>query len=558
MQGGPDLCAFSPEDRSRRVLDFVHGLLGKTGPETLCPDSFLAGLAEAFGATGAGAAVLPDSTILGRSAKSAAAPPRIWPWQIRPELVTEASNSALALSVRQGGDGAFLLTVAAQPIGLSYVVWVETPDDRAWTKAEQAALVLAAQVLGRGENERRATQGRSGRLDQAARRRRLEDAALVARRVCHDVGNLLTGIQGFTELALAQLDSDSPALVYVKEINQAVQHANHVTGQMRLFSRRTPGSTRPSHVTTTLAEEEARFRQAPGAAALALEIDASPDLPAVALTTESVRTILGHVLDNAREAIKGSGKVTLRARLVQLHEADCADLLGYMAPGPHVEISVRDDGCGLSPEARQRLFTEPFFTDKPRHRGLGLAVAYGILCAHKGGLSVETGSEYGTVVRLLLPVAGVSTLVEPARPYRPGLVRGEKVLVVDDDPMILKLCSATLEQAGYRVYTAGDATEALDSYQAAVREPFRLVVSDVVMPRMTGVDLARRLRNQDATLGVLFMSGQVGANLPNEEFVGGPCDFLPKPFRPDGLLNAVRTALDRAARPIPAGAGGPR
>jgi DNA-binding NtrC family response regulator len=107
------------------------------------------------------------------------------------------------------------------------------------------------------------------------------------------------------------------------------------------------------------------------------------------------------------------------------------------------------------------------------------------------------------------------------------------------------------------VHTAADGAQAFDSYQAAGREPFRLVVSDVVMPRMTGVDLARRLRDQDATLGVVFMSGQVGPNLPNEEFAGGPCDFLPKPFRPDGLLNAVRTALDRAARPVPAGAGGP-
>jgi CheY-like chemotaxis protein len=396
-----------------------------------------------------------------------------------------------------------------------------------------------------------------GRFDQAARRRRLEDAALVTRRMCHDVGNLLTGILGFTELTLSQLDSNSPALPYVKELYQAVQHANHVTGQMRLFSRRNAGSTRPSLLTAALTEEEARFRQAPGAAALALEIDASPELPLVPLNTEALRTVLGHVLDNAREAIKGPGKVRLRARLVQLSEADCVDLLGCAAPGPHVEIAISDDGCGLSPEARQRLFAEPFFTDKPRHRGLGLAVTYGILCAHKGGLSVEPGQEYGTVVRLLLPAAAASVPVEPVRPYRPGLIRGEKVLVVDDDPMILKLCSATLEQAGYRVHTAADGAQALDSFQAAVREPFRLVVSDVVMPRMTGVDLARRLRNQDANLSVVFMSGQVGPSLPNEEMAGGPCDFLPKPFRPDGLLNAVRTALDRAARPVPAGAGGP-
>jgi two-component system cell cycle sensor histidine kinase/response regulator CckA len=129
------------------------------------------------------------------------------------------------------------------------------------------------------------------------------------------------------------------------------------------------------------------------------------------------------------------------------------------------------------------------------------------------------------------------------------------VLVVDDDPMILKFCSATLEQAGYRVHTATNASEAFDSYLAAGPEPFRLVVSDVVMPRMTGVELARRLRNQDAGVGVLFMSGQVIPNLPKEQLVGGPCDFLPKPFRPEGLLNAVRAALDRATRRAPARAG---
>jgi signal transduction histidine kinase/ActR/RegA family two-component response regulator len=545
------------EERSRRALEFAYGLLGKTGADAPCLESILAGLAEAFAASGAGMAVLPDGSIVARTVNGQAVSPRPWPWQLRPELLIEASASALALSARIGGERTFLLTVAAQPTGSSYLVWIETPDDPEWTNPERAALVVAAQVLGRIENERRTTQRGAGRLDQAARKRRLEDAALVTRRVCHDVGNLLTGIQGFAELALAQIEANSTALPYVKEINQAVQHANNVTGQMRLFARRNPGSTKPTCLTPILAEEEARFRQASGAAAIELEIDAPRDLPAVGISAEPLRTLLGHVLDNAREAIKGSGKVKLRCRLAHLNEVDCADLLGAALPGPHVEVTVSDDGCGLSPEARQRLFTEPFFTDKPRHRGLGLAVVYGLLCAHKGALSIGAGAEQGTRVRFVAPVTAVSTSMEPARPYRPGLARGEKVLVVDDDPMILKLCSATLEQAGYRVHTAGDGREALDSYQAAGREPFRLVVSDVVMPRMTGVDLARRLRNQDATLGVVFMSGQVGPSPPSEELAGGPCDFLPKPFRPEGLLNAVRTALDRAARPVPVSAGGP-
>jgi CheY-like chemotaxis protein len=219
-----------------------------------------------------------------------------------------------------------------------------------------------------------------------------------------------------------------------------------------------------------------------------------------------------------------------------------------------VEVAVSDDGCGLSPEARQRLFAELFFTDKPRHRGLGLAVAYGILQAHKGALTVEPRAERGTLARLFLPVAAVSAPAAPARGVSTNAARGEKVLVVDDDPMVLKLCTATLQRAGYRVQTASTASEALDSYQAAGREPFRLVVSDVIMPRMSGVDLARRLRSKDANLNVLFMSGQGSPGFPKEEFEGGPFDFLSKPFRPEELLSAVRSAIDRADQRIPVGA----
>jgi DNA-binding NtrC family response regulator len=185
-----------------------------------------------------------------------------------------------------------------------------------------------------------------------------------------------------------------------------------------------------------------------------------------------------------------------------------------------------------------------------------LAVVYGILQAYKGALTVEPRPDRGALVRLLLPAATAAAPV--ASPYGPATsaARGEKVLVVDDDPMILKLCTATLEKAGYRVQTASTASEALDSYQAAVREPFRLVLSDVVMPRMTGVDLAKRLRRADANVNLLFMSGQVSPHFAKEELAGGPFDFLAKPFRPEGLLSAVRCALDRASQRLAAAAAG--
>jgi DNA-binding NtrC family response regulator len=121
-------------------------------------------------------------------------------------------------------------------------------------------------------------------------------------------------------------------------------------------------------------------------------------------------------------------------------------------------------------------------------------------------------------------------------------------LVVDDDPIILQLCSTTLQRAGYQVQTASSGSEALNSYTSAAHEPFHLVISDVLMPRMTGVDLARRLRTQDASVNLLLMSGQTSADLSEEDLPGGSPDFLAKPFRPEGLLSAVRSALERGAR----------
>jgi DNA-binding NtrC family response regulator len=166
-------------------------------------------------------------------------------------------------------------------------------------------------------------------------------------------------------------------------------------------------------------------------------------------------------------------------------------------------------------------------------------------------LRLEPGVEQGTSVKVYLPAA-------------PGLApshgkqnRGDRVLIVDDDPIILQLCSTTLERAGYQVHTALSGPEALSSYTAAAPDSFRLVISDILMPRMTGVDLARRLRNHDVNVNVLLMSGQVSADMAQVDLPGAALDFLAKPFRPDGLLSAVRSALEQGARRVPAAAGSP-
>ena len=201
---------------------------------------------------------------------------------------------------------------------------------------------------------------------------------------------------------------------------------------------------------------------------------------------------------------------------------------------------MADAGPGLGPEASRRLFAEPFFSAKPRRRGFGLAVAYGIVHAHHGGLRLRPGAAGGTIAEVYLPAA------VPAPPAVEAPARGEKILVVDDDPNILRFICASLERAGYQAHGATGADEALVQYTASGPERFRLVLSDVIMPKTTGVDLARRLLTLDPDVRVLFMSGQTTNDFTRLDFSGRRFEFLSKPFRPEALLRAVRGAIDRA------------
>jgi CheY-like chemotaxis protein len=292
-----------------------------------------------------------------------------------------------------------------------------------------------------------------------------------------------------------------------------------------------------------LAAEEARLCRS--AADVSLERTLAADLPPVALTAEHLSQVLGALLDNAREALEGPGRITVAAAVRDLSEAECRDFFGDLRAGTHVEITIADTGAGLSSEVTRRLFAEPFFSTKPRHRGFGLTLAYGILASHRGGLSLQGGADGGALARLVLPVASIPTpaasLVSDKQPPQ----RGERVLVVDDDPLILQLITRTLERAGYRVVTTANPEGGLAAYTAAAADPFRLVLADVVMPSGSGVDLAQKLLSHDSGVRVLFMSGQVAADYARQDFATSHFDLLPKPFRPETLLRAVRRTLER-------------
>ncbi len=535
-------------DSSKAVLDYLHRLLRRSNEEQPSLAGLLAELAEVFEVTAVGLASLPEGRIVHRHPSMPVEGETTWPWQEDPNLLNRANGGNVHLE-RAGCP--MLLAVFTGSDRSNWLLWLEDARRTAFTDSEAAALCLAGQILARGlANENRAKW--ADRLDLLARQERMETTANVTRRLAHDFGNILTGILGFTELALnQQIPTSAPLHSYLTETYRAAQNGAQFTHQLRLFSRRQSGSSRGCQLATLLAEQEARlFAAQPNG--LNLRFITPAELPSVALDPEHLHQVLTALLDNARESLAGPGTISVSARTVELSEDDCMDLFGAARPGPHVELVIADTGVGLSPEVRQKLFAEPFFSTKPRRRGFGLAVTYGILTAHRGGLRLHSGEEGGVVARVLLPVAPapspMPTTEEVVRPTE--RLRGDRILVVDDEPEVLNVVSASLTRAGFRVEPVNSGEAALQAYFAHSADPFSLVITDVLMPGIGGVELVRRLMRRDPSVRVLFMSGHVSTDFTREDFADQAFEFLAKPFRPEQLVRVTRAAIERSSRPV--------
>ncbi|MFQ3649196.1 MAG: response regulator [Gemmataceae bacterium] len=446
-------------------------------------------------------------------------------------------------------DGPADLVTHVTANGKTWLLWLEPGTNRpGWTEAEAAALSVFA--LGMGRVLERSQPSWASQALLCAGQQQMEMAAAVSRRLAHDFGNILTGILGFTELALAQqIPAHTSLHGYLSEAYRAAQAGAVFTNQLRLFASRQPLSTRNGDVEAVLRELEAtRFADRP--AELSFRLDIPPHLPPVSIEAEPLRHVLAALLENAREAIQGPGVISVSVRCVHLTSAHAAHYYGDVRPGPHQEITIADTGSGLSPEALQRLFVEPFFSTKARRRGgFGLAIAYGILVSHKGGLQLQPGEERGVVVRVVVPVAAPQPLngteTSISANGRPS-AGGESLLVVEDDPEVLQFVLSTLTRAGFKPTGFLNAEEALKEF--LTNGPYPLVLTDVRMQPISGVEFAQRLLRRDPLVRIVFMSGQVTAEFTQGELNNKSFDFLAKPFRPEQLVRTVRASLERTPR----------
>ena len=387
------------------------------------------------------------------------------------------------------------------------------------------------------------------RLEAELRRsHRLEAVGRLAGGIAHDFNNLLVVMLSCAELLEKRFESNDPGLDLVVQIREAADRAADLTRQLLAFSRGQPAQSRPLDLRDLIGQLGSLLRRLIGEH-IDLLIDPGRESEPMAVEADpsQLEQIVVNLVANARDAMPQGGRVRISVDRRQIRPWEST---GQVTPGDYVALSVADSGQGMNAEQLDRAF-DPFYTTKSlgKGTGLGLATVYAIAEQNGGHASIASAPGKGTTVEVLLPHSADRTswstlFADQAAAHVVRSGGGESILLVEDETTIRDLFETSLKMAGYRVTTAGDGQEALDRVS---REDLRvdLLVTDVVMPRMSGPDLVRRLLPLRPHLRVLYMSGySADANLsvmPRDE----RAVVLQKPFSPKLLLAEIRKALNR-------------
>ena len=366
---------------------------------------------------------------------------------------------------------------------------------------------------------------------------KMESVGRLAGGVAHDFNNLLAVITLQADLMGRELDPGGRPARRAEEIKKSAERAATLTRQLLAFSRKQVLQPTVTDLNEVLAGVGKILRSLLGEEVELLH-ELNPAPGKVLADRGQLEQVILNLAVNARDAMKRQGRLTVGTRNVRLDREE-AERVGAKE-GAYVLLSVADTGAGMSEEVRARAF-EPFFTTKDigEGTGLGLSTVYGIVKQSGGHITLESTPGQGTTVRVYLPRVDEAGADDAGREHG-----GETILLVEDEPMVMRMMQEILETAGYRLLTAGGGEEAVRTLAVAA-EKVDLLLTDVVMPGMDGRELARRLLSLRPDLKVLYMSGY--ANPSAFGGVGGHA-LLPKPFYPQGLLSKIRAVLDGRAQ----------
>jgi two-component system cell cycle sensor histidine kinase/response regulator CckA len=394
----------------------------------------------------------------------------------------------------------------------------------------------------RGEEERQALE------HQLAQSQKIEAVGQLAGGIAHDFNNLLTTITGYTELLLSSLAADDPRRSHAEQVRRSAQRAAALTHQLLAFSRRQVLEPKTLDLNEVVSGIEEMLRRLIGEH-IELRTRRAPDLWPVRADPGQLEQAIMNLVVNARDAMPGGGRLTIETANAEL-DPTYVGVHMPVEPGGYAMVAVTDSGIGMTPEVRARLF-EPFFTTKEQGKGtgLGLSTTYGIVKQSGGYIWCYSEPGTGTTFKIYLPRADKAAAPAPQAP--PAIATSplpvcETILLVEDEPEVRSLVQRLLKMQGYTVVAAANPDEAL----AIIRDfkgQIDLMVTDVVMPGMSGRQLAERLAKILPDLKVLFVSGYTDDAIVHHGILDPGTAFLQKPFTPQALARKVREVIEAPA-----------
>ncbi|OLD59472.1 MAG: hypothetical protein AUF60_05345 [Gemmatimonadetes bacterium 13_1_20CM_69_28] len=384
---------------------------------------------------------------------------------------------------------------------------------------------------------------RLGLEQQLRQAQKMEAVGRLAGGIAHDFNNILTAITGHADLLLEDLGHHDPRRADVDEIRRSAERAAGLTRQLLAFSRQQVLQPKVVDLNALVLDMDKLLRRLIGEdVELATVLD--PTLGRVTADPGQLEQVIVNLAVNARDAMPQGGKLTLETRNIDLDSSYTLEH-SLVKPGPYVQLTVSDSGIGMDEETQAHAF-EPFFTTKPRGQGtgLGLAMVYGTVKQSGGFIWVYSEPGRGATFKIYLPRvdAPVESAAPPAPVERPP--RGsETVLLAEDEPAVRAIARQALERQGYTVLAAPSGADAL-ALAAQHGATIHLLLTDVVMPGMSGRDLADRLTAQRPGIRVLYISGYTDNAIVRHGMLEPGLAYLQKPFRPDALVRKVREVLD--------------
>jgi PAS domain S-box-containing protein len=400
--------------------------------------------------------------------------------------------------------------------------------------------------IGQDITERKQAEAEREKLQaQLNQAQKMESVGRLAGGVAHDFNNMLGVILGHLEFAMEKAEQDHELHTDLKEIQTAAKRSANLTKQLLTFARKDIIDPKQLDLNDTVESMLNMLRRLIGED-IDLVWQPATHLWPVKMDPSQIDQILANLCINARDAISGIGKLTIETGRKTFDEEYCKENAGFI-PGDFVMLAVSDNGCGMDKDTLENLF-EPFFTTKEvgKGTGLGLATIYGIVKQNNGFINVYSEPDQGSTFKIYLSRLVADEDIDKAVPEKKAAAGGtETILLVEDEPTILRMTRMMLERKGYSVLSAATPTEAMEK-ATHHSGPIDMLMTDVVMPEMNGRDLAGQIVHLYPDIRLLFMSGYTSNVIAHQGILDDWVSFIQKPFSMADMMEKVRELLDMA------------